>query len=364
MSIDGDALKIIPLIYDAAENASLWPEVLNQISATLNAVGKVFTIEDLRRDKSRITICLDIDPDFQRLYNAHYESVNLHLQRARPLLAPGRVIATHQICSERETLASEYYQEFLRPQEESWFHVVGGCVEKERSLLSVINFMRGRQTGPFSDTEIKFLETVMPHLQRAVRLHHAFALHRDIAAWSDVLSVGVLLVDARRHIQFANRPALEIIRADDGIRVDKQGCLTSTNKQLSDFIAAACSTVAGVGMSPGAVCLVPRPSGLRAYGVFVSPVRHSNPFSAQPFPGALIMVSDPETSRISLETLTTMYGLTRAEAQVARLLADGKDTRARSARPFESARQPLGRTCGVSERSLVRSVKPKWFRRF
>jgi hypothetical protein len=114
---NSEALKLIPLIYEAAEDSTLWPEVLNQIGALLGAGAKVFSMEDLREGKSTMALAVGIDPAYQRLYDEHYESVNIHIQRARPLLIPGRVIATHQFCSDEETLASEYYQGFLRPQD-------------------------------------------------------------------------------------------------------------------------------------------------------------------------------------------------------------------------------------------------------
>jgi DNA-binding CsgD family transcriptional regulator len=318
--------RLIPLIYDAAEDPTLWPDVLNQLAAALGAVGTVFTIDDLRRDKSNMTVAIGIDPAFQRLYNERYESLNLHLQRARPLLTPGRVMATHQLCSDQETLATEYYHEFLRPQEDRWFHIVGGCVAKEQYLLSVLSFMRGRRAGHFTDREMHLLESLMPHLRRAARLHQAFAMHKNVAACFDCLPSAALLVNDRGHINLANQAAREIVQSNDGIGADHYGNLTSTSKRVRELIAAVCRTVTGYGVSPGASILVLRPSGRRAYSMTVSPIRQCHPFSAERHPGAVVFIVDPEVQRAPItEIVASLYHLTAAEARIVALLVEGKD---------------------------------------
>jgi DNA-binding CsgD family transcriptional regulator len=321
-----ELLSLIPSIYDAAQDPALWPETLNRIASVLQAVGVVFTIEDLTRDSSNMTVALGIDPLFQRLYNERYESLNLHLQRARPLLTPGRVLATHQLCSDQETLATEYYHDFLRPQEDRWFHIVGGCVAKERSLLSVLSFMRGRRAGHYTDREIKFLEILMPHLRRAAKLHQTFSLHENIAACLDSLPTAAMLVNDRGQLQFANRAAREVIQRNDGIGVDKQGHVTSTNRRCQEAIRAACHTATGGGPSSGVSLLVFRTSGKPPYSVSVSPIRTAHPFSTVQCSGAAIFIGDPDVQNETLaEALGRLFHLTPAEARLASFLVEGRD---------------------------------------
>lgn len=325
MPSNSDVSSLIPLIYDAAEDAALWPSVLNQIGQCLRAVGKVVSIDDPREGRNNMAVAVDIDPVYQRLYDEYYESINLHIQRARPLLMPGRVIATHQFCSDEETLCSEYYHEFLRPQQD-WFYVVGGCVARDQSLLSVVNFIRGRRAGHFTDREIKLLESLMPHLRRAARLHQVFAQHQNVEACLEILPVAALFVTELGYVQFANQAARGILRMNDGIGIDGQGCLTSANWRLRDIITAACHAAAGSGMAAGGSLLIGRNSGKRPYAVSVSPIRRADLFSADHRPGAVVFVNDPETRREPMaEALRRFYGMTPAEARLASLLADGKD---------------------------------------
>ena len=272
-----------------------------------------------------MAVAVGIDPAYQRLYDEHYESINIHIQRARPLLLPGRVLATHQFCSDEETLASEYYHEFLRPQKD-WFYVVGGCVAKDQSLLSVVNFIRGRRAGYFTDREIKLLESLMPHLRRAARLHQVFAHHQNVTACLDILPIAALLVTEHGHVQFANEAARAILRMNDGIGIDGQDCLTSSNRRLREIVAAACHVAGGCGLAAGGSILIARASGKRPYAASVSPIRQANPFSLARCPGAVVFVIDPERRREPIDQiLRRLYHLTPAEARLASFLAEGKD---------------------------------------
>ena len=181
MAAKATITSLIPLIYDAAEDPALWPETLTKIGESLRAVGRVLTIVDLLSGKDNMALAVGIDPVYQRLYEEHYESINIHIQHARPLLVPGRVLATHQFCSEQETLASKYYG--LPPAPGQLVpHRRGIALAKDKSLLSVLSFMRGRRAGHFNDREINLLEILMPHLQRAVRLRQVFARNHDLTA--------------------------------------------------------------------------------------------------------------------------------------------------------------------------------------
>jgi DNA-binding CsgD family transcriptional regulator/PAS domain-containing protein len=325
VSAESDALSLIPLIYDAAENPAVWPDALNKIGQRLKAVGKVIAIDDLHEGRSNMAVVAGIDPLYQRLYDERYESINIHIRRARPLLVPGRVIATHQFCSDDETLASEYYNDFLRPQKD-WFYVVGGCVARDRSLMSVINFIRGRKSGRFSDREIRLLESLMPHLRRAARLHQMCARHQDVAACLEILPVGALLVSNRGFVQFANRAAHAIFQVNDGISIDGGGYLTSIDRRLREIIAAACQAAEGNGAVAGGSLLVGRNSGKRPYAVSASPIRRANLFAADQRPGAVVFINDPETRLEPIAgALQRLYGMTPTEARLASLLAEGKD---------------------------------------
>jgi DNA-binding CsgD family transcriptional regulator len=325
MPAESEALRLIPLIYDAAEDPALWPNAIREIALALDSVSEVFTIDNLRRGQSNMTIALGIDPAFHRLYNERYESINLHLRRARPLMAAGQVLASQQLCGEQELMATEYYQDFLRPQQDRWFHILGGCVAKEQGLLSVLSFMRGRRAGPFTDEERHLLETLMPHLLRATRLHQKLALHSDVVESLDRIPTGVLLVDRRSQIHFANQAGREILNGNDGVGIDRTGVLTTSNRRVPELVGRAGQVASGCETVTDESVQVLRPSGKRAYILTAVPIRQCQPFSQEKRAGAAVFVTDPERRQPIAELLIRLYDLTAAEARLVTLLVDGKD---------------------------------------
>lgn len=317
--------RLVTLIYEAAEDPKIWPIVLDEIGSALDSPIQVFTVEDTQDPKSSLSLTAGLDPAYERLYNEYYQSVNLHLRRARPMFAPGRVIATNQICSDQETMASEYYNDFLRPQGD-WFYVVGGCVTAENGLLSIAHFARGRASGAFSEKEIGFLEFLTSHLQRAARLHRIFARDNHAAACLDSLSSAVFLVGSLGKVEFLNRAAQALLRKNDGIGMDGTGQLVCGNRNLSAAISRASRTANGAGLSPGGVFPVPRRSGKRPYTVLVSPIRQTDPFSASRRSGAIVSVIDPEDKANSIAgILRRTWDVTPAEARLAEILAEGRN---------------------------------------
>jgi DNA-binding CsgD family transcriptional regulator len=325
MVSESQAFRLATFIYDAAEDPALWPSALDEIGTALNAPIRGFSVEDAEHPKSNISLMAGMDPFYRRLYDEHYESINLHLQRARPMFAPGRIIASHQVCSDRETPASEYYNDFLSKQRD-WFHIVGGCVAAHGPLLSIVHFIRGRSSGAFSDKEIGLLELLMPHFQRAARLHGIFARGSHTAVCLDSLSSAVFLVSPSGKVEFMNRAAQVLIQENDGIGVDANGQLVCADKKLLATIARASQTAEGRGLSSGGYLPVHRPSDKRPYTVVVSPVRQTDPFSGNRLPGAFVFVVDPESRVNSIAgILRRTYNVTPAEARLAEILAEGRD---------------------------------------
>jgi DNA-binding CsgD family transcriptional regulator len=285
--------RLVTLIYEAAENPTLCSIALDEIDTAMNAPVK--------------------------------ESVNIHLQRARPMFGPRQVIASRQVCSDQETLASEYYNDFLRPQRD-WFHLVGGCVAAESHLLSIVHFARGRASGAFDDKEFSLLELLMPHLQRAAKLHRIFSRDNHAAACLDSVLTAVFLVSASAKVEFMNRAARSLLETNDGIGIDVDGRLMCGNRSLLTAVARASRAANGSGLSPGGFLPVRRGSGKRPYTVVVSPVRRTDPFTANPRPCAMVFVVDPDNKASSItEILRRTYSVTPAEGRLAEILAEGRN---------------------------------------
>lgn len=141
------------------------------------------------------------------------------------------------------------------------------------------------------------------------------------------LPVGVIIVDARAHVVFMNRGGAEIIGRRDGLSMDAAGdCRAATadeSARLRDLIAAVAEGDADV--RGDAAMQVNRPSLRRPLSVVLSRLDEDGPAGELNPSGVMILVADPEMQLApSAATIARLFGLTNAEAALARAMTEGK----------------------------------------
>jgi DNA-binding CsgD family transcriptional regulator len=130
---------------------------------------------------------------------------------------------------------------------------------------------------------------------------------------------------------WVNRLGEALCREADGFTI-QQGCLVTAlpgeTNRFRQLLQPCLETGNGAGLSSGGAMLVSRPSGLRPYIALVSPLKAGRGRLDDRLPAAVVFVSDPERMPdVSADRLTNLYGLTRAEAELALQLAGGLDLR-------------------------------------
>jgi len=230
------------------------------------------------------------------------------------------------------TAGSEFDRDFLSPRglepEPPILHVTS---PEETILSSLIVVYRRRNSEPVSDAVLGVADRLVPHLGRAIdilgRLQSTedkqVALHEVI----DRIPTGVVVLDAKRRPLIRNRMAMRIAASEDGFMFSDDGPRArdrETTLALHALIDSATMPERGRELAAGGFMSLPRSSGLRAYPVLVTPVLGRTHDRSTADAAAVIFISDPEYRDLSLTTvLTTVYGLTPAEAELAQLLAQG-----------------------------------------
>lgn len=323
-------LDLVGAIYDAVNDDTLWPIFLDKFAHVLQARIGTLYIHDLRTQHGAAEIVRGMDPSYDRAYRAYYAPKNVYLARGRALLVPGKVMTSEELCPDHEVLRSEFYNDWIRPQDLRWG--LNGVLFNEASLAGNVGAIRARGAKPFGSGDKRLLRSLMPHLQRAValkrRIAHLEAMQQDTSNALDRWSNAVFVVDRASRILLANKCGVALLRTRDGLTADRNILQAATphdsaslHKMIQDTAGAAYHGAAGC------VSLIPRPSGRRAFEVFVSPsVRHDLFFCP---PGtALVFVNAPGTmDRAQTEVLRRLYGLTPAETDIAVLIAMGKNAK-------------------------------------
>jgi DNA-binding CsgD family transcriptional regulator len=177
------------------------------------------------------------------------------------------------------------------------------------------------------------MQIVAPHLTTALRLRKRLnAAERrssDAYAVLDQFDTGIILIDARMQIAFANKRAEAIAAAQNGLTLSKAGiaaAVPAETQALRQAIAAA------IGFGTDAIAAekflrpmrmrlaLSRPSGHPPLIVTVVPL-HVTPDS--PSVAAVFIVEPERPAEIDAHLLAAAFGLAPREAALAALLARG-----------------------------------------
>jgi DNA-binding NarL/FixJ family response regulator len=320
-------LDLVGDIYDAVDDETLWPVFLERLSVALRGAATNLFVQDLRRPSGAASATFGTDPSFGRSYVEHYGKVNIFLLRGRPLLKAGGVRFSEELCPDEEAIRSEFFNDWVLPQGRG--HGLLGTIFNDDSLAGNIGAMRAK---PFEAADRNVLQSLMPHLQRAIafkrRIAHLEALRRDNNNALDRWSTAVLVVDRGARILIANETATTLLHARDGLTADRNILRAATprdsaslHRTIRDAVEGSCLRAAG------SISRIERPSGKGPLQILVNPSIRRDVFFGNSG-SALVFVHDPERQeRPQLETCRILYGLTPAEATIAVLLASGKSVR-------------------------------------
>jgi DNA-binding CsgD family transcriptional regulator len=243
--------------------------------------------------------------------------------QAAELKPAGTVISIDAIVPPRELVKTEFYDEILQPQQ--ILHC--GCAHLVREADRVLGLavFRAPKIGPVGSEDLRLLSLVAPHFKRAAqiawRLGTLSALDAAKAAALDGLDHGLLLVNARGRVLFANRAAEAIFALRDGLTLVREGlraALPADTARLQTLIA---ETLRG---SAGGTMRVMRPSLAEPFLLLVAPAWGNRHWSIDPMPGAIVFITAlDEAVAPDLRLLGPAFDLTATEAKVAVSIAAG-----------------------------------------
>lgn len=183
----------------------------------------------------------------------------------------GTAIPTYRMLPEETKRPGVFFSEFFRPV--GLEECLGGTLATTNGRFAMVGLHRAPDRVAFDDSDIAKLESLMPHLSRALQLRRAFlALDRRNAALAeacDRAAAGYVGVDPEGRILFANEAARRLSSRDDGLGLDRNGRLYAARREANQRLAELQANVAAGGA--GGLAHVPRPKG-GAYAVMVAPL--------------------------------------------------------------------------------------------
>jgi DNA-binding CsgD family transcriptional regulator len=355
LSGDDKVLDFVGAIYDAALDATLWPDILNRIGEAVGGPQVMFAIYDPAMIGLTNLLAPRIDPEIVRSdVIAHWVPRNPLLPRSA-VEPPGKVFTCANFIAQDEFTATAFYQEWWRPAGFSTEPLVTNLfVDGAASGFFASHGLLNRP--PVDSSQRRLFAALAQHLIRAVALqrclYNVTIAREDALAGLDGLQQGFLLVDAQARILFANRAARALLDVRDGLGVEA-GTLSASDvdgSQTLRGLIASCAVDANAATDCGGEVALPRGSGRLPLDVLVMPVQPETLTAAILWAlprrsAAIVLISDPETKiRARVEDLRERFGFTPAEAAFALEIVKGDGRKATADR--------LGITVGTARSHL------------
>lgn len=321
-------------IYDAGMAPERWPDVLAALAAGMGGTAATLHVGPAA-GPCRITAAFGMGEDALRGYGNRCAALDPVIAGAAAKGAAWAAPTTVREAVGHGLERTAFFTGWMRPNGLDDLLCLG-LLPPGASHHATVSVARPPRAPRFGPADAAVLARLAPHLRRAVEMHRRLSSCAQakptgpLADALDRLAAGVALLDAGGAVVWANRPAGLLLRAGDGLSLDRNGVLrpaaTDTAEALRRLVAAAAAGAEGA-------LPMPRPSGRAALALHAVPLpshaaaeRERMLPVAAPRPSVLLLLIDPECGGPDAtlrRRLRAVYGLTAAEAAVAAHAAHG-----------------------------------------
>ena len=328
--MNGDEVtSLLDGIYAAAVEPLLWPATLERFADALGGSGVWLSRLNVANG-SGSGLITRIDPTMSQIYLDHFAAINPFSNARDPAIYLRNWTADVRLqdywLPRDELLKTEFYNDFLRPQDVHSSLLVQLTVEGQETV--VINVNRTHAAGGFGQKHVAFAKKLRPHFARAFALSRKFAgvdaKQEEMRRLLDTVNYAVFIIDSGGRIEHANVAAQQVDECRLGLRVSR-GRLEAIDpvvaRQLGQVVDAA-TAPAGTPRTGGTLALDRTGASLS-----VTPIGTgiSDVFAGGP--RAIVVLNAARTADHPVDRLKARYCLTNAEARVALAIVGGLSPR-------------------------------------
>lgn len=327
-AMNNTLLDTLSAFCDASGDPTLWPEALARLGEALEA-DAAFIADRGPDGATGITYASGVEANYRAIYPAAAAGLGDWLQRPDVIAAEPTVWEDDEIDADGKPLAqSAFAQDWLQPQ--GLQHVLLGVLPSPTGSAEIVVLARGRRRGRFPAAVRSAFALLLPHLQRRLAvgstLRSAQSVQTAAVTALEGVALGIAFIRGDGGVLFANAAANAVINNGDILSLSS-GALSLGQPGRRGRFRELLTRLAGMVRDGEQVTAhavsVPRPSRQRPVSLLVWPlpdVADAGPDE----PVAIVFIGDPENpGDIDAMRLCDLYGLSRAEARVAALLAQG-----------------------------------------
>jgi DNA-binding CsgD family transcriptional regulator len=320
-----DSDELIDLIYGAAYGETSWHDFLDRSRQILPNGQAVLFHHDQAKGRGATSMGAGFDESMLERYSSYYSAVNPWMPHAR-LRRLGHVTQADELLPRRRLMGTEYYADYLRPQDIETG--IGVTLRRDKACDFFFSIICARVDEDQAQSAKQTLQVLVPHLRRAFT-EHPLSSHdarRSTARTEGPCPSprGVVRLRHDLRVAFADELATARAALSDRITVERFGRFHSTCQPLMEFVQAAMSGSRAEHAALSQVFHVPRTDGGLPLRITVHrPGRRSVAFVS----GAaecILQIDDPATGiPAAAEAFSLMHHLSPSEGKIVEGLAKG-----------------------------------------
>jgi DNA-binding CsgD family transcriptional regulator len=329
--------EIVHLLYEAVAVPSGWPSFFTCLGQAIDANVLHMLAIDKKHGSLSYSDGYNLPVDGELAYIQKYGRIDPRAARIFQK-APGEWLHCHEVFDEAFVSRDPFYQDFLIPIGKRY---VSGCkLVDDANVMVLFSALRGVGEQPLGPAEIQFLDKLLPHLTRAVRMqvqNYTFSTKALVGhALVNKLRQPVMLLTTDSSVVLANEAAGNLLASTSLVRISDgrlhlptayQGQFRSECERLEGLARNGIDTPEEVSTYRSIAITSSKHKGvvdetLYAFFTLLVPPKVSGAFGLRPL--VLLLFYHPESAPVvDSELLSAAFNLTPAEVRVCRLLGEG-----------------------------------------
>jgi DNA-binding CsgD family transcriptional regulator len=316
---------LLDLIYDAATEPELWCSALTMMADMTASQGGVIFGQSFGTNTVHFDYNGRLSEECNRVYKArHTQNPWGQAMMGQPV---GRVVLSDEVVPLSYLRSTSHFNEVLRPQDIA--HNAMIALAAKNDFRVAFNLCQSERQGPLDNGGRRFLERLVPHMCRSFQLGFRIDGYRSLQRAEyhvlDRLSAGIILLDRRAHILYANAAAQQFGMNGGALALRNATVAVRSAPHAQRLAELIRAVLRG---RPAASMSVPRPDDGSLLTILMSSIRgrdldrfaHLNMRDA----AVLLIIVDPANrAGVPAGWIMDAYGLTQAEAKVAIAAASG-----------------------------------------
>lgn len=329
-------LRLIEILYSCAEGDTPWREFLTSLREAARASVTSLTVHQLNGRGYGVDSYVGSDPrEFQR-YMQHYGRLNPWFSGASRF-PEGVILSTENILPTAAFRKTVFYNDWGKKNHVT--HALGGAVTIRGSAMCFLAVNRGDLQPSFQDKERQLLQSLMPHLRRAIDLRDRLALIDEREWVLETLAFPLIHVAADGSVLWANAAAERMFRKGRALFV-REGKLYAEfphqDAQLKAMLGGKPRTLEPVGGARGGWLRINRGDDDSELSLFIARapavMRRTVGSTSSPQAFFVFVAAQAVTSEILIRRLCEAWELTAAECALAMTLLETDSLQAASDR--------------------------------